>query len=159
MSVSFGCTLIVAAAADLAPIQKPLVAAFPECIVRYTFGSSGMLAQQIRHSFAQDDQGAPTLSIQSFGFARGLPRNADLVFDMRFLRNPHWDPQLRPDTGLDAEVALRDHRLDAELDDHPAVGGVGRPDAVAQLLSPHAPSSPLLCSLDSSACPFPPRSQ
>ncbi len=63
------------------------------------------LAQQIRHSFAQDDQGAPTLSIQSFGFARGLPRNADLVFDMRFLRNPHWDPQLRPDTGLDAEVA------------------------------------------------------
>ena len=63
------------------------------------------LAQQIRHSFAQDDQGAPTLSIQSFGFARGLPRNADLVFDMRFLRNPHWDPQLRPGTGLDAEVA------------------------------------------------------
>ncbi len=63
------------------------------------------LAQQIRHSFAQDDQGAPTLSIQSFGFARGLPRNADLVFDMRFLRNPHWDPRLRPGTGLDAEVA------------------------------------------------------
>lgn len=63
------------------------------------------LAQQIRHSFAQDEQGAPTLSIQSFGFARGLPRNADLVFDMRFLRNPHWDPQLRPGTGLDAEVA------------------------------------------------------
>ncbi len=63
------------------------------------------LAQQIRHSFAQDDQGAPTLSIQSFGFARGLPRNADLVFDMRFMRNPHWDPQLRPGTGLDAEVA------------------------------------------------------
>ncbi|VXC40420.1 Nucleotide-binding protein Sala_2050 [Sphingomonas sp. T1] len=63
------------------------------------------LAQQIRHSFAQDDQGAPTLSIQSFGFARGLPRNADLVFDMRFLRNPHWDPRLRPGTGLDLEVA------------------------------------------------------
>jgi UPF0042 nucleotide-binding protein len=45
------------------------------------------------------------LSIQSFGFARGLPRNADLVFDMRFLRNPHWDPVLRPGTGLDADVA------------------------------------------------------
>ncbi len=63
------------------------------------------LAQQIRSSFAQDDLGAPTLSIQSFGFARGLPRNADLVFDMRFLRNPHWDADLRPGTGLDADVS------------------------------------------------------
>ena len=63
------------------------------------------LAQQIRRSFARDDQGAPTLSIQSFGFARGLPRNADLVFDMRFLRNPHWNAALRPGTGLDADVA------------------------------------------------------
>ena len=63
------------------------------------------LAQQIRRSFARDDQGTPTLSIQSFGFARGLPRNADLVFDMRFLRNPHWDAALRPGTGLDADVA------------------------------------------------------
>jgi UPF0042 nucleotide-binding protein len=40
----------------------------------------------------------------SFGFARGLPRNADLVFDMRFLRNPHWVPELKPLTGLDAAV-------------------------------------------------------
>ena len=63
------------------------------------------LAQQIRRSFARDDQGTPTLSIQSFGFARGMPRNADLVFDMRFLRNPHWDAALRPGTGLDADVA------------------------------------------------------
>src|SRR3546814_9300176 len=44
------------------------------------------------------------ISILSFGFARGLPRNADLVFDMRFLRNPHWDQDLRPLTGLDAAV-------------------------------------------------------
>jgi len=41
----------------------------------------------------------------SFGFARGVPRNADLVLDMRFLRNPHWDQILRPMTGLDAPVA------------------------------------------------------
>lgn len=67
--------------------------------------SANELAQQIRRSFARDDQGTPTLSIQSFGFARGLPRNADLVFDMRFLRNPHWDPVLRPGTGLDADVS------------------------------------------------------
>src|SRR5690606_7688726 len=34
-----------------------------------------------------------------------LPRNADLVFDMRFLRNPHWEPALRERTGLEAAVA------------------------------------------------------
>ncbi|GAA0663341.1 UPF0042 nucleotide-binding protein [Sphingomonas insulae] len=63
------------------------------------------LAQQVRTTFATSGNDAPVLSIQSFGFARGLPRNADLVFDMRFLRNPHWDPVLRPGTGLDPDVA------------------------------------------------------
>jgi UPF0042 nucleotide-binding protein len=63
------------------------------------------LAQQIRESFSGGRLGEPTLSILSFGFARGLPRNADLVFDMRFLRNPHWVPRLRPGTGLDADVS------------------------------------------------------
>ncbi|MBC7520184.1 MAG: RNase adapter RapZ [Sandarakinorhabdus sp.] len=46
-----------------------------------------------------------TLTVQSFGFAHGLPRNADLVFDMRFLANPHWDMALRPLTGADPAVA------------------------------------------------------
>ncbi len=45
-----------------------------------------------------------TLTILSFGFARGLPRDADLVFDMRFLANPHWDAILRPLTGDDEAV-------------------------------------------------------
>ena len=48
---------------------------------------------------------APTLTCLSFGFARGLPRDADLVFDMRFLANPHWDVTLRPLTGQDPAVA------------------------------------------------------
>ncbi|WP_353204758.1 RNase adapter RapZ [Sphingomonas sp.] len=63
------------------------------------------LAQQIRATFSGEGLGKPTLSVTSFGFSRGLPRNADLVFDMRFLRNPHWVPELRPGTGLDADVA------------------------------------------------------
>ena len=52
-------------------------------------------------------EGAPGLSIlvQSFAFPRGLPREADLVFDLRFLRNPHYDPVLRPLTGRDPAVA------------------------------------------------------
>jgi len=67
--------------------------------------SANALAQQVRATFGGLGTDAPVLSIQSFGFARGLPRGADLVFDMRFLRNPHWDPVLRPGTGLDPEVA------------------------------------------------------
>lgn len=45
-----------------------------------------------------------TLSIMSFAFPAGLPREADMVFDARFLRNPHYDPILRPRTGLDCDV-------------------------------------------------------
>jgi RNase adapter protein RapZ len=43
--------------------------------------------------------------VTSFSFRQGLPREADLVFDVRFLTNPHYDPNLRPFTGLDAQVA------------------------------------------------------
>ena len=43
--------------------------------------------------------------VTSFSYRKGLPRDADLVFDVRFLRNPHWDPGLRPSTGQDARVA------------------------------------------------------
>jgi UPF0042 nucleotide-binding protein len=52
-------------------------------------------------------EGAPGLSITvlSFGFPKGLPREADLVFDMRFLRNPHYVPALKPLTGRDSGVA------------------------------------------------------
>ncbi len=45
------------------------------------------------------------VSVTSFGFRNGVPREADLVFDVRFLDNPHWDPKLRPLSGLDAPVA------------------------------------------------------
>jgi RNase adapter protein RapZ len=44
------------------------------------------------------------VSLISFAYKFGLPREADLVFDSRFLRNPHYDPILRPRTGLEAEV-------------------------------------------------------
>ena len=48
---------------------------------------------------------ATVVNFTSFGFRHGLPRGADLVFDVRFLRNPHFHPTLRPKTGLDSEVA------------------------------------------------------
>ncbi len=63
------------------------------------------LRQMIERRFR--GEGAPGLLIhvQSFAFPRGLPREADLVFDVRFLRNPHYVPELKPLTGRDAAVA------------------------------------------------------
>ena len=62
------------------------------------------LQQVIRERFAPMDEQAMTLTVSSFGFSRGMPPIADLVFDMRFLDNPHWIPELRPLTGKDAAV-------------------------------------------------------
>ncbi|MEY1557526.1 RNase adapter RapZ [Yoonia sp. R2331] len=45
------------------------------------------------------------VSVQSFSYKRGLPRGLDMVLDCRFLRNPHWEPDLRPLDGRDAGVA------------------------------------------------------
>ena len=67
--------------------------------------SSNELQQQVRATFSGDGLGKTVLTITSFGFARGLPRDADLVFDMRFLRNPHWVEALRPGTGQDDDVS------------------------------------------------------
>lgn len=63
------------------------------------------LSQQIRERFSGTGLGEPTLTVMSFGFARGSPRNADIVLDMRYLRNPHWVADLRPGTGKDEAVS------------------------------------------------------
>lgn len=62
------------------------------------------LQQVIRERFTPLDEQAMTLTVSSFGFSRGMPPVADLVFDMRFLDNPHWIPELRPLTGKDPAV-------------------------------------------------------
>jgi UPF0042 nucleotide-binding protein len=58
-----------------------------------------------RHFGSGADQARLVVSLISFAYPKGLPREADLVFDARFLRNPHYDPILRPRTGMDREVA------------------------------------------------------
>lgn len=55
--------------------------------------------------FAEDDAATLRVCATSFSFKHGVPRDADLLFDVRFLRNPHWEPTLRPHTGRDAQVA------------------------------------------------------
>lgn len=65
--------------------------------------SASDLQAEIRNRFRLPD-GKMTVSLVSFGFSRGVPPNADLIFDLRFLKNPHWDSELRPMTGLDQAV-------------------------------------------------------
>jgi len=83
----------------LAPLRR-----WAEVLIDTTTFTSNDLQQHIRELFAQDAPQAMTVTVASFGFARGMPPVADLVFDMRFLDNPHWDPALRELTGLDAAV-------------------------------------------------------
>lgn len=64
------------------------------------------LRDEMRAHLSLDAQDGLAITIQSFSYKRGAPRGLDLVFDVRFLRNPHWDPQLRPLTGRDSRVGV-----------------------------------------------------
>ena len=67
------------------------------------------LATSITETFAAEDTAGVQVTVMSFGFKYGLPADADLVSDARFLPNPFWIPALRPLTGQDDEV--RDYVL------------------------------------------------
>ena len=84
----------------LAPLRH-----WAETVIDTRASTTNDLRLEVRHRFPTENSATPTLQVMSFGFAQGLPRNADLVFDMRFLRNPHWVDALRPQSGLDAPVA------------------------------------------------------
>ncbi|MFQ3621987.1 MAG: RNase adapter RapZ [Acetobacteraceae bacterium] len=58
----------------------------------------------VENQYGFSNHSAMTIGVVSFSYARGLPREADLVFDVRFLRNPHYVQELRPLTGLDPAV-------------------------------------------------------
>lgn len=80
--------------------------------------TSGLSVHQLRHQLVQlfgpENPGdALQLSFSSFGFKHGVPIDADMVLDVRFLPNPHWDEALRPFSGLDDSV--RDFVLSQSL--------------------------------------------
>ena len=91
----------------------------------FVIDSSGLKAAHLRRRIADEllprhTRGRLVVTFQSFGFKHGPPRDADLVFDVRFLPNPHYVPELRPLTGLDPRVVAyvgREGKLQ-ELYDH-----------------------------------------
>ncbi len=77
------------------------------------------LANKVTYAFNATDAGELKLTLMSFGFKNGLPIDADMVLDVRFLPNPHWVPELRPQTGLSKAVShyvLGQDAADAWLD-------------------------------------------
>ena len=85
----------------LAPLR-----ALADSLIDTTELSPVELREELRKRYGQDAD-ETILTIASFGFARGILRTADLVFDLRFIPNPHWVEELRPLTG--ADQAVRDY--------------------------------------------------
>ncbi|WP_243290343.1 RNase adapter RapZ [Bacillus sp. FJAT-47783] len=63
------------------------------------------LREKILKQFAENEDHPFTVHVMSFGFKYGIPIDADLVFDVRFLPNPHYIEHMRPKTGMDEEVS------------------------------------------------------
>lgn len=87
----------------------------------HVLDTSEMTVHELRHVFTGVASGrAPgaslVVTILSFGFKHGIPVDSDLLFDVRFLPNPHFVPALRPHTGRDAEVRRYLDRAEATHD-------------------------------------------
>lgn len=75
-----------------------------DIVIDTTNKSPWNLKEILAEHFAPDAAPGLSLFVTSFAFRQGVPRESDLVFDVRFLHNPHYDPALRPLTGEDAPV-------------------------------------------------------
>jgi UPF0042 nucleotide-binding protein len=84
----------------LAPLRKRA-----ELAIDTTGLSPGHLKRLLRGHFGLPAQQSLLVQVTSFSFRSGLPRDADLVFDVRFLANPYYEPSLKSLTGRDAEIA------------------------------------------------------
>lgn len=83
----------------------------------FIIDTTDLNVHQLRERIEEDFRGSQPerpmrISVSSFGFKHGAPRDVDLLFDVRFLPNPHWKEELRPLTGCDAPV--RDFVFDNE---------------------------------------------
>jgi len=91
---------IEAERALLEPLRR-----WAEMVIDTSDLAANELQRSVRERFGDASIGTLSVTISSFGFARGMPPLSDLVFDMRFLDNPHWVDDLREQTGLDQPVA------------------------------------------------------
>jgi UPF0042 nucleotide-binding protein len=76
-----------------------------DLVIDTSFLNVHELSAKVAAAFAEPGSQKLRATVMSFGYKYGIPVDADLVVDVRFLPNPHWVPELRPLTGLDAEVS------------------------------------------------------
>lgn len=81
------------------------VASEADLIIDTTYTNVHQLRELVLQQIIKKNSSSLSLLFQSFGFKHGTPPDSDFVFDVRCLPNPHWEPSLRPLTGLDTEVA------------------------------------------------------
>lgn len=89
-------------------VEREMIAplrARADLVIDTTNLSPGALKRIVEGHFDMGAQPGMSIFVTSFSFRLGLPRDADLVFDVRFLANPHYDPELRVMTGLQLPVA------------------------------------------------------
>jgi UPF0042 nucleotide-binding protein len=92
------------------------VKGFADLVIDTTGLTVHNLRNQLVHLFGPENPGdALQVSVMSFGFKHGVPIDADMILDVRFLPNPHWDENLRPFSGLDQSV--KEFVLGQELSD------------------------------------------
>ncbi|OOF26660.1 RNase adapter RapZ [Salinivibrio sp. IB872] len=86
---------------QMAPIKE-----HADRVINTTGLSIHDLSESVRSLVLGRASGDLVMVFESFGFKHGLPADADYVFDVRFLPNPHWEPTLRPHTGLEKPVRM-----------------------------------------------------
>lgn len=86
--------------AMLAPLRRRA-----DVLIDTTEMSPHALKAEIARLFVRESGSALAVTLMSFSYKRGVPLGADMVMDVRFLANPHWDARLRPMDGRDAQVA------------------------------------------------------
>lgn len=79
--------------------------AMADMVVDTTNITGHQLGNRVAHAYGGERGNQLRLALMSFGFKRGVPIDADLIFDARFLPNPHWVPELRALTGLSEPVS------------------------------------------------------
>jgi RNase adapter protein RapZ len=99
----------------LGPVQERA-----DMLIDTTGMSTAMLRRKVAAEMLDPDEpGRLAVTLMSFGFKHGPARDADLLFDVRFLPNPHYEAELRPLTGFDSQIVdyvARDGRLEAFYD-------------------------------------------
>jgi UPF0042 nucleotide-binding protein len=90
---------VAAEAALLGPLRERA-----DLVVDTTGLKAASLRRRINEEVVGSGTGRMAVTFESFGFKNGAPRDADLMLDVRFLPNPHYDPELRPLTGMDEPI-------------------------------------------------------